>query len=60
MQFYQLGIGARFDFRGREFTKVGMSMAQDWNRDSNVFWGGTEVTPVGEPLLLPEAEAEQS
>jgi hypothetical protein len=23
-----------------------------------VFWSGMEVTPIGEPLLMPEAEAE--
>jgi hypothetical protein len=59
MQFYQLAFGARFDFRGRQFTKVGMSMAQDEKREGKMFWGGTEVTPIGEPLLMPDPEAEQ-
>ena len=59
MQFYRLARGARFEFRGKEFQKSAMSVAQDANRNANVFWSGTEVTPIGELLLLPEAEAEQ-
>ena len=33
-------------------------MAEDTDRNGNAFWSGTEVIPIGEPLLLPEAEAE--
>jgi hypothetical protein len=58
MQFYQLAIGARFECPGRQFTKVAPSMAQDTDRNGNAFWSDTEVTPIGEPLLLPEVEAE--
>jgi hypothetical protein len=58
MQFYQLAIGARFEFGGREFQKVAMSMAEHSERNGNVFWSGMEVTPIGEPLLLPQAETE--
>jgi hypothetical protein len=29
MQFYKLAIGARFEFRGRQFTEVALSMAED-------------------------------
>jgi hypothetical protein len=54
MQFYQFAKGARF-----EFQKVAMSMAEDADRNGNVFWSGMEVIPIGEPLLLPEVEAEQ-
>jgi len=57
MQFYQLAPGARFEFRGRHFKKVAISMAQDSERNGNIFQGETEITPIGEPLLLPEAEA---
>ena len=28
MQFYKLAKGARFEFRGRQFTKLAMSMAK--------------------------------
>jgi hypothetical protein len=33
-------------------------MAEDADRNGNACWSGTEVTPIGEPLLLPEAETE--
>jgi len=59
MQFYLLAPGARFEFRGREFKKTAISMAQDSERNGNIFQGETEVTPIGEPLLLPEAEGEK-
>jgi hypothetical protein len=42
MQFYQLAKGARFEFLGKQFEKVAMSMAVDAERCGNVFWGGTE------------------
>jgi len=32
-------------------------MAQDSERNGNIFQGETEVSPVGEPILLSEAEA---
>jgi hypothetical protein len=59
MQFYKLAPGARFEFPGRQFTKIAMSMAQDEKHEGNVFQAGTEVTPIGEPLLLPEEVAER-
>jgi hypothetical protein len=59
MQFYHLAPGARFEFRNREFLKTAMSVAEDSERLSSIFPGGTEVTPIGEAVLLPEAEAER-
>ena len=59
MQFYQLAKGARFEFRGKEFQKTAMSMAVDAERCGNMFQGGTEIMPIGEPLLLPAEEAEK-
>ena len=59
MQFYELAKGARFEFRGKQFQKTAMSMAEDAQRNGNVFQGGTEITPIGEPLLLPPEEAEK-
>jgi hypothetical protein len=61
MQFYELAIGARFVFRGRQFEKIGMSMAhvladspqRHWG---SVFMGETEVVSDG-PLLSPEVAA---
>jgi hypothetical protein len=34
-------------------------MAEDADRIGNVFEAGMEVAPIGEPLLLPEAEAQR-
>jgi hypothetical protein len=53
MQVYQIAKGARFEFRGKQFEKIAMSMAVDTEGCGNVFWAGTEITPLGEPLLLP-------
>jgi hypothetical protein len=36
-----------------------MSAAEDSDRICNVFQAGMEVTPIGEAVLLPEAEAEK-
>ena len=36
-----------------------MNMAEDTERNGNAFWSGMEVTSIGEPLLLPEVEADQ-
>ena len=57
MQFYQLARGARFEFHGKQYQKTAMSMAWDADRNGNVFQAETEVTPIGEPLLLPPEEA---
>jgi hypothetical protein len=57
MQFYRLAKGARFEFGGRQYEKTAMSMAVDCDGIGNVFDGAREVTPVGEPLLLPEEES---
>ena len=59
MQFYQLAPGARFEFRDRQFQKTAMSVAEDSERLSSIFPGGAEVTPIGEAVLLPKAEAER-
>jgi hypothetical protein len=53
MQFYQLAKGARFEFRGKQFEKIAMSMAEDAEQYGNVFQAETEVRPIGEPHLLP-------
>jgi ankyrin repeat protein len=58
MQFYKLAPGARFEFRGRQFTKTTMSMAQDEKHEGNVFQAGTAHTDRC-PVLLPEAEAQR-
>jgi hypothetical protein len=59
MQFYRLALGARFEFRGREYRKEAMSVARDSDDVGNVFQAGAEVIAIGKPLLLTEAEAER-
>jgi hypothetical protein len=59
MQFYLLAKGARFEFRGQQFRKTAMSMAEDEHSNGSIFQPEFEVTPIGEPILLPEAEAER-
>jgi len=59
MQFYQLAKGALFEFNGSQFTKTAMSMAEDSDHNGNIFQVETEVVPIGDPLLLPEEEAEK-
>ena len=36
-----------------------MSMAEDSDHNGNIFQAETEVVPIGDPLLLPEQEAEK-
>ena len=57
MKFYKLAIGARFTHGGRQFTKCGMSAAQDERRWCHLFFGIMDVAPEGEPPLLPPEEA---
>lgn len=57
MKFYELAVGARFEFDGRQFEKIGMSMAEDEKRNGCIFMGGMDVIPAGEPMLLSAEEA---
>jgi Peptidase S24-like len=57
MEFYQLATGARFTFYGKHYTKEAMGVAADAQNLGCVFRSGTDVEPVGEPLLLPPEEA---
>ena len=59
MEFYKLAAGAEFEFQGLRFRKLAMSMAEHEDRIGTVIGAATEVTPIGEPLLLPPAEAER-
>jgi hypothetical protein len=49
MQFKELPVGARFEFRGHRYEKVALSMACDEERMGNIFHDDTEVvsdTPI--------------
>jgi hypothetical protein len=41
--FYQLPIGARFEFRGRRYRKEALAMACDEDRCGNIFQEEAEV-----------------
>ncbi len=41
--FWQLPIGARFEFRGRRYEKLALSMARDEERCGNIFQDEAEV-----------------
>ena len=43
MTFNEVPLGARFEFRGRRYEKVALSMARDEDRFGNVFQDYTEV-----------------
>jgi hypothetical protein len=41
--FYELPIGARFEFRGHRYEKLALSMARDEDRCGNIFQDETQV-----------------
>lgn len=43
LTFCQLPVGARFEFRGRRYEKLALSLARDEERYGNVFHDHTEV-----------------
>ena len=47
-----LPIGARFEFRGRCYTKLALSMASDDERLGNIFQDETEVTTSDDVKLV--------
>jgi hypothetical protein len=57
IQFQEIPIGQHFEFRGRRYKKLALSMASDEDRIGNIFQSQTEVLP--DPcihlLLTPEA-----
>jgi hypothetical protein len=56
VRFYELAVGAVFEFGGERYQKSAMSMAQDERRWGSVFMGETEVVSDG-PMLPPETAA---
>jgi hypothetical protein len=56
VRFYQLAIGARFTFHGREFVKTAMCAAEDERRWGSIFMGEAPVSSDG-PLLPPDLAA---
>ena len=58
MQFYKLAPGAQFEYQGKRYQRTAMDSIRDENGQPSSFRPEWEVTPIGEPLLLSEAEAE--
>jgi hypothetical protein len=56
VQFYELAVGALFEFGGTRYQKTAMSMAEDERGWGCVFMGETEVVSDG-PMLPPETAA---
>jgi hypothetical protein len=49
IQFQEIQIGQHFEFRGRRYRKLALSMACDEDRMGNIFQAQTEVLP--DPLM---------
>jgi len=45
IQFQEIPIGGHFEFRGRRYKKLALSMAEDKDYYGNIFQGQTEVLP---------------
>jgi len=45
VKFQKLPVGALFEFRGRRYRKVALSMAHDEDRCGNIFQDQTDVVP---------------
>jgi hypothetical protein len=43
--FQEIPIGGHFEFRGRRYKKLALSMASDEDRNGNIFLARTEVLP---------------
>jgi hypothetical protein len=45
LQFQEIPIGGHFEFRGRRYKKLALSMASDEDHYGNIFQAETEVLP---------------
>jgi len=55
IKFRDLPVGARFEFRGRRYEKLALSMARDEDRLGNVFHADAEVRPADDTTQDPPA-----
>ena len=44
--FGDLTFGTRFTFHGKTYTKIALNMAEDENRNGNIFQVETQVEPI--------------
>jgi hypothetical protein len=49
LQFQEIPIGQFFEYRGRRYRKLALSMASDEDRNGNIFQAQVEVLP--DPFL---------
>ena len=49
IQFQEIPIGQFFEYRGRRYRKLALSMASDEDRNGNIFQAQVEVSP--DPFL---------
>ena len=61
-KFFELPVGAHFEFRGRRYEKLALSLAWDEERSGNVFHAETEVVREGapQPAEMPQAGLERA
>ena len=55
LQFQEIPIGGHFEFRGRRYKKLALSMASDEDRNGTIFLAQTEVGPDPIPRIKPVA-----
>jgi len=51
-QFQEIQVGQHFEFRGRRYKKLALSMASDEDRIGNIFQAQTEVLPDPLPRTI--------
>jgi len=44
--FSDLPFGTRFTFHGKAYIKIALNMAEDENRNGNIFQADTQVEPI--------------
>jgi hypothetical protein len=59
IQFQEIPIGQFFEFRGRRYRKLALSMASDEDRNGDIFQAQTEVLPDPISQIDPTAPPEQ-
>ena len=52
-KFHEVPVGGKFEFRGRRYEKLALSLARDEERCGNVFHDLTEVLAEAPPVISP-------
>jgi hypothetical protein len=59
VEFQEIHIGQFFEFRGRRYKKLALSMASDEDRNGTIFMAQTEVLPDSKSQIGPSAPPAQ-